>query len=148
MISLRLLSSKTCYRQNNLSKYNGYLINKQDSENCTVKWCSCSTIQSSVRICLENVWSYTSCKAWCLVKHPNWPISTNTDTWHKSLRTSINEDKELTDITATALHRRHQHYYYYYYYHCCSRSSSVSIVSDYGLDDWGSIPDRGRGFFL
>jgi hypothetical protein len=21
-------------------------------------------------------------------------------------------------------------------------------VSDYGLDDWGSIPDRGRGFFL
>jgi hypothetical protein len=24
--------------------------------------------------------------------------------------------------------------------------SSVSIVSDYGLDDWGSIPDRGRGF--
>jgi hypothetical protein len=29
-----------------------------------------------------------------------------------------------------------------------SRDSSVSIVSDYGLDDWGSIPDRGRGFFL
>jgi hypothetical protein len=29
-----------------------------------------------------------------------------------------------------------------------SRGSSVSIVSDYGLDDWGSIPDRGRGFFL
>jgi hypothetical protein len=26
--------------------------------------------------------------------------------------------------------------------------SSVSIVSDYGLDDQGSIPDRGRGFFL
>jgi hypothetical protein len=20
-------------------------------------------------------------------------------------------------------------------------------VSDYGLDDWGSIPDKGRGFF-
>jgi hypothetical protein len=29
-----------------------------------------------------------------------------------------------------------------------SRSSSVSIVSDYGLDDRGSIPDRDRGFFL
>jgi hypothetical protein len=29
-----------------------------------------------------------------------------------------------------------------------SRGSSVSIVSDYGLDDWGSIPDRGRGLFL
>jgi hypothetical protein len=29
-----------------------------------------------------------------------------------------------------------------------SRGSSVSIVSDYGLDDRGSIPDRGRGFFL
>jgi hypothetical protein len=26
--------------------------------------------------------------------------------------------------------------------------SSVSIVSDYGLDGWGSTPDRGRGFFL
>jgi hypothetical protein len=29
-----------------------------------------------------------------------------------------------------------------------SRGSSVSIVSDYGLDDQSSIPDRGRGFFL
>jgi hypothetical protein len=29
-----------------------------------------------------------------------------------------------------------------------SRGSSVSIVSDYGLDDGGSIPDRGRGFFF
>jgi hypothetical protein len=27
-----------------------------------------------------------------------------------------------------------------------SRGSSGSIVSDYGLDDRGSIPDRGRGF--
>jgi hypothetical protein len=26
--------------------------------------------------------------------------------------------------------------------------NSVSVVSDYGLDDRGSIPDRGRGFFL
>jgi hypothetical protein len=31
---------------------------------------------------------------------------------------------------------------------CRSHGSSVSIVSDYGLDDRGSIPDRGRGFFL
>jgi hypothetical protein len=29
-----------------------------------------------------------------------------------------------------------------------SRGTSVSIVSDYGLDDWGLIPDRGRGFFF
>jgi hypothetical protein len=29
-----------------------------------------------------------------------------------------------------------------------SLGSSVSIVSDYGLDDRGSIPDRGRGFFF
>jgi hypothetical protein len=29
-----------------------------------------------------------------------------------------------------------------------SRGSSVSIVSGYGLDDQGSIPDRGRGFFF
>jgi hypothetical protein len=29
---------------------------------------------------------------------------------------------------------------------CRSRGSSVSTVSDYGLDDRGSIPDRGRGF--
>jgi hypothetical protein len=30
----------------------------------------------------------------------------------------------------------------------CSRGSSGSIVSDYGLDDWGSIPERSRGFFF
>jgi hypothetical protein len=30
----------------------------------------------------------------------------------------------------------------------CEPGSSVSIVTDYGLDDRGSIPDRGRGFFL
>jgi hypothetical protein len=29
-----------------------------------------------------------------------------------------------------------------------SRVSSGSIVSDYGLDDRGSIPSRGKGFFL
>jgi hypothetical protein len=29
-----------------------------------------------------------------------------------------------------------------------SRGNSVSIVSDYGLDDRGSIPDKGRGFFF
>jgi hypothetical protein len=29
-----------------------------------------------------------------------------------------------------------------------SRGSSVSIVSDYGLDEQGSIPKRGRGFFF
>jgi hypothetical protein len=33
-------------------------------------------------------------------------------------------------------------------FHLRSRSSSGSIVSDYGLDDRGSIPDRGRGFFF
>jgi hypothetical protein len=29
-----------------------------------------------------------------------------------------------------------------------SRGSSGIMVSDYGLDDRGLIPDRGRGFFL
>jgi hypothetical protein len=29
-----------------------------------------------------------------------------------------------------------------------SQGSSVSTVSDYGLDDQGSIPDTGRGFFF
>jgi hypothetical protein len=29
-----------------------------------------------------------------------------------------------------------------------ARGSSVSIASDYELDDWVSIPDRGRRFFL
>jgi hypothetical protein len=29
-----------------------------------------------------------------------------------------------------------------------SRGSSVSIMSDYGLDDRGSIPDRVRGFLF
>jgi hypothetical protein len=30
----------------------------------------------------------------------------------------------------------------------CESDISVSVVSDYGLDDQGSIPDRGIGFFL
>jgi hypothetical protein len=34
-----------------------------------------------------------------------------------------------------------------YYYLPRSRGSSGSIVSDYGLDNRGSIPDRGRRFF-
>jgi hypothetical protein len=39
------------------------------------------------------------------------------------------------------------------YLHCStkiirSRGSSVSIVTDYGLDNRGSIPDRDRGFFF
>jgi hypothetical protein len=29
-----------------------------------------------------------------------------------------------------------------------SRGSSVSIVSEYGLDGWGLIPDKGKGFFF
>jgi hypothetical protein len=29
-----------------------------------------------------------------------------------------------------------------------SSGSSVSVVSNYGLDDRGSIPERGRGFFF
>jgi hypothetical protein len=29
-----------------------------------------------------------------------------------------------------------------------SRGSSVSIATDYGLEDRGSIPDRGRGCFF
>jgi hypothetical protein len=35
-----------------------------------------------------------------------------------------------------------------FYFIYRSRGSSGSIVSDYGLDDRGSIPDRGRGFFF
>jgi hypothetical protein len=37
--------------------------------------------------------------------------------------------------------------FYFYYVHR-SWGSSVSIVSDYGLHNQGSIPDRGRGFFF
>jgi hypothetical protein len=37
---------------------------------------------------------------------------------------------------------------YIYIYIPRSWGSSVSTVTDYGLDDWGSIPDRGRGFFF
>jgi hypothetical protein len=33
-------------------------------------------------------------------------------------------------------------------HNCLSRGSSGSTVCDYGLDDRGSIPDRGRGFFF
>jgi hypothetical protein len=36
--------------------------------------------------------------------------------------------------------------YQMYFFFC--RGSSVSIVSDYGLDDQGSIADRGRGLFF
>jgi hypothetical protein len=35
-----------------------------------------------------------------------------------------------------------------YYPSILSQVSSVSIVSDYRLDDRGSIPGRGKGFFL
>jgi hypothetical protein len=36
------------------------------------------------------------------------------------------------------------------FYECYQRAeaSGGSIVSDYGLDDRGSIPGRGRGFFF
>jgi hypothetical protein len=33
-------------------------------------------------------------------------------------------------------------------YTACKLGSSVSIVSEYGADDRGSIPDRGRWFYL
>jgi hypothetical protein len=38
----------------------------------------------------------------------------------------------------------------YQFYLVCKQEpgSSVSIVSGYGLDGRGPIPDRGRGFFL
>jgi hypothetical protein len=36
----------------------------------------------------------------------------------------------------------------YYPLRVTDTCSSVSLVSDCGLDDRGSIPDRGRGFFL
>jgi hypothetical protein len=29
-----------------------------------------------------------------------------------------------------------------------SQDSSVSTVNNYGLNDWGSIPGRGKGFFF
>jgi hypothetical protein len=35
-----------------------------------------------------------------------------------------------------------------YFVNYRSRGSSVSIVTDYGLDDRGSIPDRSIGFFF
>jgi hypothetical protein len=38
--------------------------------------------------------------------------------------------------------------YYGYLTRKCELGSSVSIVTGYGLDDWGSIPDGGEGFFL
>jgi hypothetical protein len=31
---------------------------------------------------------------------------------------------------------------------CRCRGSSLSIVTEYGLDDWGSIPDRDGGLFF
>jgi hypothetical protein len=36
----------------------------------------------------------------------------------------------------------------YFWLHKSPLPSSVSAVSDYGLDGRSSIPDRGRGFFL
>jgi hypothetical protein len=44
------------------------------------------------------------------------------------------DDGHLSFITSTFLDK--------------SRGSSGSIVSDHGLDDRGSIPNKGRGFFF
>jgi hypothetical protein len=49
----------------------------------------------------------------------------------------------LTEFKFRQVFVKHMHLFLY-----GSRGSSVSIVSDYGLDDQGSIPDGGRGFFL
>jgi hypothetical protein len=35
-----------------------------------------------------------------------------------------------------------------YYYMKQSQGSSVSIVSDYGLNNWGLIPGKDKGFFF
>jgi hypothetical protein len=44
------------------------------------------------------------------------------------------------------------YYYYYYYYYLMTllvaRDSSVSVMSDYRLDDRGSIPGKRKAFFL
>jgi hypothetical protein len=37
---------------------------------------------------------------------------------------------------------------FHFFFKKRSRGSSVSAVTDYGLDDRGSIPDRDRGFFF
>jgi hypothetical protein len=42
----------------------------------------------------------------------------------------------------------HLENYLFVYVSKGSLGSSGSIVSDYGLDDQSSIPDRGRGFFF
>jgi hypothetical protein len=36
----------------------------------------------------------------------------------------------------------------YFLFSCTPMNSSVSIVSDYRLDDWVAIPGRGKGFFF
>jgi hypothetical protein len=41
-----------------------------------------------------------------------------------------------------------QNYYLYLTYYYWSWGSLISIVSDYRLDDWGSIPGRGKDFPL
>jgi hypothetical protein len=40
------------------------------------------------------------------------------------------------------------HFMWIQYYLRRSRGSSVRRVTEYGLDDRGSVPDRGRGFFF
>jgi hypothetical protein len=40
------------------------------------------------------------------------------------------------------------HIAFFLYHHVVSRGSSVSIVSEYRLDDRSSIPGRGKGLFF
>jgi hypothetical protein len=54
--------------------------------------------------------------------------------------------QDFPDTSQVSLHKNNKIKFPFYYVR--SRRSSGSIVSDYGLDDRGSIPDRGRGFFF
>jgi hypothetical protein len=73
----------------------------------------------------------------------NWAVAAR-----QSSGSNVSFSTRITTVqTSTA---QSSHIYIYIRIHICTRSrgSSVSVESDYGLDGRGSIPDRGRGFFL
>jgi hypothetical protein len=65
----------------------------------------------------------------------------------KKFTTFHSLDLRLMTYSAKAKNWR-VHSFIIFYCNVKSRGSRGSIVSDHGLDDWGSILDRGRGFFF
>jgi hypothetical protein len=68
-----------------------------------------------------------------------------------TVKNSVHTAKKTQPITITKINQLRlfkERIAFYFDNYNRSRGSSVGIVSDYGLDDRCSIPDRSRGFFF